>query len=197
MVTPRNDRDGKRPSSGGGGAGLTELLDRWGRGDEAARDEAMAVAYPELRAIARRHFRGQPRDHTLQATGLVHEAYQRLVRQDVPWENRRHFFAFASVMMRRILVDHARARRRRGLVTTLEDHPAAAGTVGRLDLIALDEALGRLEVEHPFEAKVVELRYFGGLSIEETAEQLDVGHATVERAWALARAWLFRALQGG
>jgi RNA polymerase sigma factor (TIGR02999 family) len=173
----------------------------WGAGDRAAGERLLPEVYAELRRCAARAMRRESAEHTLQATALVHEAYLRLVDQRrVQWQNRAHFFGIAAQVMRRILVDHARARhaaKRGGGATqlTLGDGDAAAPAAdGALDLLALHDALERLAGLDPEQARLVELRYFGGLSIEETAEALDVSPATVKREWALARAWLRREL---
>jgi RNA polymerase sigma factor (TIGR02999 family) len=177
---------------------VTELLARWHRGDRDALAELMPLVYGELRRLAQHYMRREHGDHTLQPTALVHEAYLRLVGNDRrPFNNRVHFYGAAAQAMRRILVDHARRRRaqKRG------DDPAMvsldsidAGVDLRRDIVALDEALTRLAAEAPQPARVVELRYFGGLSIDETAEVLGVAPATVKRHWTFARAWLHRAL---
>lgn len=178
---------------------VTELLARWRDGEAAARDALIELVYDELRRIAQRQFRHERGDHTLQATGLVHEAYARLVGQRaVPAADRGQFFAIAARMMRRVLVDHARARRanKRGggqTPITLDDEhePAADGAV---DLVRLDEALAALAALDPEQARLVELRYFAGLTIEATAEVLGVSAATVKREWTTAKAWLRREL---
>jgi RNA polymerase sigma factor (TIGR02999 family) len=177
---------------------VTELLARWHRGDREALAELMPIVYGELRRLALRYMRGEQVDHTLQPTALVHEAYLRLVGTDrQPFNNRVHFYGAAAQAMRRVLVDHARRRRaqKRG------DDPAMVsldamdvGVDMRQDLVALDEALTQLAALAPQPARVVELRYFGGLSIDETAEALGVAPATVKRHWVYARAWLHRAL---
>ncbi len=176
---------------------ITQLLVEWGQGDQAALDQLMPLVYDELRRLARSYLRRERPDHTLQATALVHEAYLRLIDQhSVTWQNRAHFFGIASQMMRRILVNHALARRtaKRGLsVETLSlDEAAGAGTQRGIDLIALDDALKELEALDPRQTRIVELRFFGGLSIEETAEVLSLSAATVKREWSTARLWLRR-----
>lgn len=179
---------------------VTELLARWRDGEVAARDALVEEVYDELRRIAQRQFRGERGGHTLQATGLVHEAFARLVGQrTVPAADRGQFFAIAARMMRRVLVDHARAKRahKRGggeaPVTLSDAHEVAAG--GEVDLLRLDEALAGLAELDADQAKLVELRYFAGLTIEETAAALGVSPATVKREWTSAKAWLRRALQ--
>lgn len=177
---------------------VTELLVRWGQGDIAARDELMPHVYASLRHVAKRHLARERRGHTLQATALVHEAYVRLIDQhDARWQNRAHFLAIAASLMRRILVDHARglAARKRGgdavAVTLPEDVPDARGA---LDVVELSSALAALAAIDPLQAQIVELRYFGGLTVEETAEAVGISPATVKREWTMARAWLRREL---
>jgi RNA polymerase sigma factor (TIGR02999 family) len=195
-----------RPSS----RDVTALLRAWGRGEQAALDELLPLVYGELRRQAARHLRAQRPEHTLQTTALVHEAYLRLVRQDgarADWQSRAHFFGVAARAMRSILVDHARARRaakRGGGAQVISLGNAAVGGGGadgipesEVDVIALDQALARLAELDGRQARVVELRYFGGLSIQETAETLGVSHATVEREWRTARLWLRRELKAG
>lgn len=174
---------------------ITDLLEGWRQGDARARSILMERVYPELRSIARGHLRRRG-DPTLEPAALVHEAYGRLVKQDIDWRNRSQFYALSSLMMRRVLVDAARARQRRGKRITIATDIDGLGGKGPVDIdvLALDMALDRLEQELPLEAQVVQLRYFGGLTIPEAAAYLDVGHATVERAWKLAKAWLFREL---
>lgn len=178
---------------------VTQLLDRWRGGEAGALDELVPIIYAQLKELAGHYLRQERRDHTLQPTSLVHEVYLRLIRQDEPgFNNRVHFFGAAANIMRRILVDHARRRRaaKRGSgETALDlDQATVAGIDTRIDLLALDEALGKLAVHSPAPARVVELRYFGGLSVEETAAVLGVAPITVKRHWAFARVWLYRAL---
>jgi RNA polymerase sigma factor (TIGR02999 family) len=178
-----------------------ELFRRWRAGEEDALHRLLPLVYEELRRIARRHLRGERPDHTLQTTALIHEAYLRLVAQGTPAaEDRSHFIALTSHLMRQILVDHARARlakkRDGGCRITLAEDLAGAVPV-ETDVLAVDDALGRLAVLDPQQARVVELRYFGGLSIRETAEVLGVSEATVKRDWATARAWLHREIGSG
>jgi RNA polymerase sigma factor (TIGR02999 family) len=167
-------------------------------GDRSALDTLLPVVYRELRVIAARFLHNERREHTLQPTALVHEAYLRLAGESgLHWENRAHFLGIAAQTMRRVLVDHARRRlvgkRVGGLVrVTLDDE--LHGDVGDVEVIALNDALDALAKKDERLARVVELRYFGGLSIAETAEALGVGTATVERDWRLARAWLLREL---
>jgi RNA polymerase sigma factor (TIGR02999 family) len=181
---------------------VTELLARWGEGDVAARDALVPLIYPELRRIARRCLAERSSDHTLQPTALVHEAYLRLIRHDsVSARDRAHFFAMAAQMMRQILIDYARkasAAKRGGhaVTLTLDDFPETPDRAKRtdLDLIALDDALKQLATLDPRQCKIVELRFFGGLSIEETADLVDISPATAKREWAIARLWLHRTL---
>lgn len=178
---------------------ITQLLVAWSEGDRAALDELMPLVHAELRRIARNYMRGERKGHTLQTTALINEAYLRLVDQkQVHWQNRAHFLAIASEMMRRILVDYARRRRSQkrgdgGVQVTLSE---AAELVNERspDLVALDEALLSLAKMDERRSKVVELRFFGGLSIEETAEVLNVSTTTVERDWTIAKAWLHKTL---
>lgn len=182
---------------------VTGLLLAWGRGDSSAADQLMPAVYEELRHQAERAMRREGSEHTLQPTALVHESYLRLVDQRrVAWRNRAHFFAIASTVMRRILVDHARARltaKRGGGAAPITLAGVADGDgagAAEVDLLALHDALDRLASLDPEQARLVELRYFGGLTIEETADALGVSPATVKREWALARAWLRRELEG-
>ena len=179
---------------------ITQVLARWRKGDSRALDELTPLVYDELRQLAEHYMALERGDHTLQPTALVHEAYLRLAGARRPrFENRVHFYGAAAQAMRRILVDHARRRSavKRGEDPTLLnlDEAETVGVDLRLDLVALDEALTMLASIAARPAKVVELRYFGGLSIEETAAVLDVAPATVKRHWAFARAWLYRALR--
>lgn len=175
---------------------ITEMLKAWSGGDRDAAEDLMPLVYGELRQQARRYLRRERENHTLQTTGLVHEAYLRLVdQQAVTWQNRAHFFGIASQMMRRILVNYAvgRSRDKRGggaIQITLDD--ATVGSCNETDeqLIALDQALERLETLDERQVRIVEMRYFTGLSIEETAEVLGISPATVKREWNMARAWL-------
>ncbi len=176
---------------------VTELLLAWNNGDPGALDRLMPVVYDELRRVARRHMAAEHAGHTLQATALVNDVYIRLVDQKrVNWQNRAHFFSAAAQIIRRILVDHARGRDRlkRGgdaLKVTLNDAidtPAGAD----LDMLALDDALTRLAELDPQQERIIELRFFAGLTIEETAESLNISPATVKRDWTTARAWLYR-----
>ena len=178
---------------------VTRLLLDWGGGNRAALDELMPLVNDELRRLAHRYMTGERTGHTLQTTALVNEAYLRLVdQQSVRWENRAHFFGIAARLMRQILVDHARGRdaAKRGggqmlLSVSVLDRIGAREDV---NLVELDEALRRLETVDEQKSRIVELRYFGGLTIEETAEALGVSPATVKRDWTMARAWLRREL---
>ena len=181
---------------------VTELLARWNDGDAGARDALIPLVYDELRRVARRHLAAQRVSHTLQPTALVHEAYLRLVnRKPAQWQNRAHFFALAANMMRQILVDHARARnaakRGGGAVTIALDQEPAADSAINLDIIGLDSALKQLAELDPRQSQIVELRFFGGLSIEETAQVVNISPATAKREWATARLWLHHALESG
>ena len=179
---------------------MTRLLQSWRAGDETALAELTPLVHQELQRIARHCMRREQAHHSLQATALVHEAYLRLVNtQHVNWQNRAHFLAMAARLMRRILVDFARARRyqKRGgdpMRVSLSD--ALLTSEKSQDLVALDEALAALAAVHERKSRVVELRFFGGLSVEETATVLDVSPQTVMRDWKLARAWLRRELAG-
>jgi RNA polymerase sigma factor (TIGR02999 family) len=179
---------------------VTALLLAVSQGETKARDELIERVYDELRELARRQLRRERGEHTLQPTALVHEIYQRLIDQDrVEWRNRAHFFAVAAVLMRRVLVDHARrsgAQRRGGgaqKIALTEEIAAAPGGLD-VDVLALDAALEELTTFDPGQARIVELRFFGGLSVEETAEAVGVSRATVMRDWAMARAWLHQRL---
>lgn len=181
---------------------VTQLLLGLADGDARASDDLLPLVYDELKRLARHHLEAERVDHTLQATALVHEAYLRLVDQDrVQWRNRSHFVAIGAQAMRRILVDHARGRRRlkRGGVgrrrLCLDQAIELAAVEEQTDLLALDEAMVRLAAEHPDKVRVVEMRFFGGLTTDETAAVLGVTSRTVERHWQFARAWLFRALE--
>ncbi len=199
---------------------VTRLLQKWGGGDEAALAELTSLLYQELRSLAQRHLRRERPNHTIQRTALVHEAFVRLIgQQSVDWRSRGHFFTLASNIMRRVLVDHARARlaSKRGggaVVLSLDEmgnssDPDQRGRVSEEDLLpapalsskaegddlaAIDQALSRLAALDSRQAQIVEMRYFGGLTVEETAEALEISDATVKREWTLARAWLRREL---
>jgi RNA polymerase sigma-70 factor, ECF subfamily len=181
---------------------VTQLLVAWTRGDEGALGKLVPIVYRELRRLAHRYMSGERAGHTLQTTALVHEAYERLVdTPHVRWQDRTHFFAVCAQLMRRILVDHARARRyqKRGggaRLVSLEEALVAPRERAR-DLVALDDALTALSAIDPRKGQVVELRFFGGLTAEETAEALKISPDTVLRDWKLAKVWLLRELSGG
>lgn len=181
---------------------VTRLLRAWRDGDAAALEALAPLVYAELRRLAEARMRRERPDHTLQATALVHEAFLRLTGSDAPaWEDRTHFFAVAARVMRRLLVDHARARgyaKRGGGVrrVSLDEAVELSEEPGE-DLLALDAALTRLAALDPRQHQVVELRFFGGLSVEETAEVLGVSAVTVKRDWRAARAWLYAELAEG
>jgi RNA polymerase sigma factor (TIGR02999 family) len=183
----------KMPSS----QNVTQLLLAWNNGDEAALEQLLPLVYQELHRLAGRYLGRERGGHTLQTTALVHEAYLRLVDQkQVQWQNRAHFFAVAAQMMRRILVDYARARRGAkrggGAQQVSLDEALVVSDERAADVVALDEALNALAEFDERKSKMVELRFFGGLSIEETAEVLNVSPGTVMRDWTLAKAWLQR-----
>ena len=180
---------------------ITQLLLQWRRGDQSALEQLMPLVYEELRRIARQCMRGERTGHTLQTTALVNEAYLRLVNSSrVQWQDRAHFFAIASQLMRRVLVDEARKRRnlKRGGEYTLVDIDAvdASSRPRDFDLLALDQALDALAEFAPRKGKVVELRFFGGLSIEETALVLGISTDIVKREWRTAKLWLLQELSG-
>jgi RNA polymerase sigma factor (TIGR02999 family) len=176
-------------------------LQAWGRGDRAALDRLVPLVHGELRRLAGRHMRHERAEHTLQASALVNEAYLRLIEvKQVQWQNRAHFFAMASRIMRRILVDAARAKgyRKRGggaLNVSLDEALEVPNTPFQ-DFVALDDALNTLEAIDPRKCKVVEMRFFGGMSMEEAAEALHLSIGTIKSDWRLARAWLARELDG-
>jgi len=177
---------------------VTRLLQQWRRGDAAALNRLLPYVYDELRRLARKHMRGERRDHTLQTTGLVHEAYARLVQVDIPWEDRVHFFAVAAGLMRRILVDHAKATRRRkrggGAHRVTLDEAALVSPEPSEDLLELDRALDELAKLDSRKCRIVELFYFGGMTYRETASAMEISEATVHRELRLAKAWLHRAI---
>lgn len=176
---------------------LTQLILALEEGQPDAFDRLLVQAYPALRDMARARLRNQREGHTLNTTDLVHEAYLRLVRyQDVSWKGRAHFFGAAATTMRRVLVDHARAKaaqKRQGEHVSLT-RAGVAREVSYAELLDIDDALTRLADEHPRWVRVVECRYFAGLTIEETADALDISHGTVSNDWRMARAWLRREL---
>jgi RNA polymerase sigma-70 factor (ECF subfamily) len=179
---------------------ITQLLQKWSTGDQEAAERVLPLVYDELRRIASQQLRRERSDHTLQATAIVHEAYLRLDGHDgFHWPSREHFYAFAAHLIRRILVDYARhqKRQKRGggmeKVTLIE--AVDLTTMKNLDLLAVDEALAALEAIDPRKAAVVELRFFGGLTLDETAAQLGISAETVGREWRRAKAWLYKELQ--
>ena len=178
---------------------VSALLADWSNGNETAREELIPLVYDQLRRLAHRHMAQERPGHSLQATALVNEAYLRLVDQrQVRWQNRAHFFALASQMMRRILVDSARKRHRAkrggGVQQVSLDEAMVVSDERAAELVALDDALTGLAAIDPRRSQVVELRYFGGLSVEEAAEVLKVSPITVMRDWSTAKAWLYRAI---
>lgn len=191
-----------------GEADVTQLLVRWSAGDAGALERLLPLVYGELRRIASNQLRHERPDHTLAPTALVHELYFRLVDQSrTSWQNRAHFFGLAAQLMRRILVDHARAQqaeKRGGLVTRIsldemleeDGEPSGKDADAAADVLAIDDALERLAALDPDQARIVELRFFGGLTVDETASVLKRSPRTVKREWRLARAWLYRALRG-
>ncbi len=180
---------------------VTQLLQAMRSGDQAAAESLLPLVYGELHRLAKTYMRRERPDHTLQATALINEAYMRLAQQDVDWKSREHFIGIAAHVMRRVLVDYARAHNadmRGGGLKRVELEDGLAISTDRLDeVLSIDEALGRLAVENPRQCRVVELRYFGGLSVEQIAEILDIAPRSVKRDWALARIWLFRELGPG
>jgi RNA polymerase sigma factor (TIGR02999 family) len=181
---------------------VTQLLLHWGNGDKAALDKLVPVVYQELRRLAAYYMRRERPGHTLQTSALVNEAYMRLVDySQMRWQSRAHFFAVAAQAMRRILVEHARkrhfAKRGGGAVKVSFDEAAIVSQEQAADLVALDDALTSLEAMDERKARIVELRYIGGLNIEETAEVLDISPATVQREWRAAKAWLYREIKEG
>ena len=178
---------------------ITELLVRWREGDAEALDRLIPLVYGELHRMARRYLRSERRGHTLQPTELLHEAYLRLADQNrIAWKNRAHFYGVAATLIRNILVDYARSYRadKRGGDAYRLSLDAAADIAGPqdLDLLALDDALVKLKAYQPELCHIVELRFFGGLTIEETADVLNVSDSTVKRQWILAKTWIFREL---
>ena len=183
---------------------VTALLVQWGNGDQEALKQLMPLVYDELRRLARFHLRNEPGSISVQTNDLVHETYLRLIQQrSVDWQHRGQFYSFAAQLMRRILVDHARKKcavKRGGskIKVSLENAADAAHeAVKDLDILALDRALDSLAKLDRRQAEIVELRFFGGRSIEETAEILELSPATIKREWSTARAWLYRAIRKG
>lgn len=180
---------------------VTQLLVEGSKGNKEALDQLLPIVYDELRRQAARYLRQELPGHTLQTTALIHEAYIRLIDQrNVQWQNRAQFFGIAAQLMRRILVDHARTKKRAkrgGSNLRVSLNEALAATKGsEVDLIALDQALDKLAEIDPQQSRVVELRFFSGLSVAETAEVLDISPATVKRDWSVAKAWLYREISG-
>lgn len=175
---------------------ITSLLVALRSGDRQAMESLISIVYAELRRLARLHMRSERREHTLQTTALVHEAYVRLVGADVPWQDRVHFYAVASNTMRRVLVDHAKSRRRkkrgRDFQKVTLDEGLVAGEPGKWDVVDLDEAMTKLEKQAPRQARALEMHYFGGLSHEEVARALEIPVSTVRSDMRLARSWLRR-----
>jgi RNA polymerase sigma factor (TIGR02999 family) len=181
---------------------VSRLLLNWSEGDRAAFDKLVPLVYDELRRLARHFMRREREGHTLQTTALVNEAYVRLIDQrSVRWQNRAHFFAIAAQSMRRILVDHARSRRyakRGGEARQVSFDEAAIVSRERCaELVAVDDALTDLAARDPRKSQIVELRFFGGLNIEETAEVMGISPTTVQREWRSAKAWLYQAIREG
>jgi len=180
---------------------ITQLLVASRAGDAEALNRLLPLVYDELRRLAGHYLRRERSDHTLQPTALVHEAYLRLIDQNVSWQNRAHFFGVAAQMMRRILVDYARgrlaAKRGSGAVKVSLDDALNLSDERAGDFVALDDALERLAEFDPQKSRIVELRFFGGLSVEEAAEVLGIGTATVTRQWKMAKAWLYQQVSQG
>lgn len=181
---------------------VTGLLQQWRGGSREAFDRLIPLVYNELRLIASRRLAREWRDSALHTTALVNEAYLKLLGQRADWQNRAHFFAIAAQVMRRIVVDDARRRLSQkrgagGVALPLDELPAPEPSVGTVDVLALDAALGELERLDPDQGRLVELRFFGGMTVEETAEVLGLSPATVKREWAVAKGWLHRALTSG
>jgi len=183
--------------SPGSGSDVTQLLVNWGNGDQQALEDLLPLVYDELRRLAGAYLRRERSGHTLQSTALVHEAFLKLVQQrDVHWRNRAHFFGIAAQMIRRILVDHARMglaekRGSGGIKVELNDVMAIASQ-REIDVLELDAALAKLTQMDERQSRIVELRFFAGMSVEETAEVMQLSPATVKREWSSAKAWLFR-----
>lgn len=177
---------------------ITRLLADWSGGDEKALNALTPLIYEELRRLARRYMRRERPNHTLQSTALVHEAYVRLLGQEVEWKSRAHFYAIAAKMMRRILLDHAKShkasKRGSGIPAESLDEPLLVAEKSAHELVALDDALTELAKVDPQRSEIVELRYFGGLSNEESAQVLGISPATVQRQWTGAKAWLYNQL---
>ena len=196
---PARTKEGRANASDS--ANVTELLRAWGKGDRSALDQLTPIVYQELRRLAKHYLRRERTGNTLQTSALVNEAYMRLVDYArMQWQDRAHFFAVSAQLMRRILVDHARRRnlkRGAGVQHISLEEAATFGVDVHDDLVALDEAMNQLARIDPRKARVVELRFFGGLSVDETAEALKVSSVTVMRDWSTAKAWLYREMTGG
>jgi len=193
---PPVQKEGQAPDD----AEVSGLLRAWSKGDRAALDRLTPIVYDELRRLARRYMRGERPGHSLQTTALVNEAYMRLIDyKSMQWQNRAHFFAVSSQLMRRILVDHARRhnlKRGAGVQHVSLEQAAVLGADDDTDLVALDDAMNALARIDPRKVQVVEMRFFGGLSVDEIAEVLKVSTVTVKRDWRTARTWLYRELTG-
>lgn len=181
---------------------VTIFLKAWGGGNREARDQLLVLVYKEMRRLAAKYLKQQRPDHTLQPTALVHEAYLKLIdTSEINWQDRAHFFAVAAQTMRNILVDHARAlaadKRGGGMRKIALDEISGTSKKQDVDLIDLNDALERLAAQDELQGRLIELRFFGGLTIEDTAEVLKISPATVKREWAMARAWLFREMKAG
>ena len=181
---------------------ITRLLQEWQDGSAQALERLIPLVYNELHTLASRYLARERQNHTLQPTALVNEAYLKLAGQrEVDWQNRAHFYGIAAQLMRRILVDRARydGRAKRGrdvLSVSIEDVEPSSASIDPVDVIVLDRALSRLEALDPQQGRVVELRFFGGLTIQETADVMRISSGTIKRDWAVARAWLYRELTG-
>jgi RNA polymerase sigma-70 factor, ECF subfamily len=180
---------------------VTQLLNNMAKGDSGAAEKLLPLVYSELHRLAASYMRRERPDHTLQATALINEAYLRLTKEDGEWNSREHFIGMAANVMRHVLVDYARAhkaKQRDGGMKRVELKEELAISPEKIEeVVALDEALTRLESLHPRQGKVVEMRYFGGLSVEQIASLLGVSERSVKRDWSLARIWLFRELEQG
>ena len=183
-------------------SGITQLLKQWRSGEQTALDQLLPLVYDELHRVAQRAIRQQPAGHTLQTTALINEAYLRMCNMpQIEWQDRAHFFAVAARVMRHLLVDHARAQvtaKRGGGAQRVDfDEAAIYASERSAELLALDDALNRLAAADDKKSRIVELRYFGGLTVEEVAEVLGIAVITVKREWAKARLWLYHELQTG
>ncbi len=198
-MTPSDSDHGEHGPSPAGAATL--LLGRITDGDSSAAEELLPLVYDQLRSMAGGYFRGSGADHTLQPTALVHEAYIKLIHARSGWNSRAHFCAIAATAMRQILMNHARAKRASkrdaNRVELTVDQMATPSGASTLDLVALDSALSKLQELNPRHARIVELRFFGGLTAEEISHVIETSSRTVEREWRLIRAWLAREMNGG